>query len=164
VRAPLGVEDEADRLLLLLRRRERRLVVLPRDPGVVPVVRLGRGRHPEHERRRENERRSPCLHRRHESLPQIRSGASKHPCMCSIEPDISARGGRPSARSSAASGWSPRTRSAPPSRMPTPSAPETKRVACSAPSIQLYVTIPTSGRRRAPLRAMVIVSTWLPSM
>src|SRR2546426_11822492 len=127
VRAPLGVEDEADRLLLLLRRRKALLVLPPVDLLVVPVAAGARGRSREHGEAEQ--------HSGDGARAQHGAGASKRPCECSIQTLMSAPFGSPRLRSSSASGWSPRTSSAPPRWIPTPVAPETNGVRCSTPSM-----------------------------
>src|SRR5438094_2379360 len=127
VRAPLRIEDEADRLFLLLRRRQPVLVALPPDLLVVPVAAGARGRGREHG---EAEQRSGDGAR-----AQHGAGASKRPCECSIQTLMSAPFGSPRLPSSAASGWSPRTSSAPPRWIPTPVAPVTNGVRWSTPSM-----------------------------
>src|SRR5205814_249709 len=125
-------------LLLLLRRGEAILVGLPRDVLVVPVASGERRRRDSDEQRGEHDRlRAYSLH---DSPPldlHTGSGGSNVACMCSIHTVMSARRGRPSVRSSSATGWSPSVRRAPPSRMPTPSAPETNRVRLRTPSTRL---------------------------
>src|SRR5207249_2469117 len=114
VRAPVRIEDEADRLLLLLRRRQPVLVALPPDLLVVPVAAGARGRGREHGEAEQRSGDGACA--------QHGTGASKRPCECSIQTLMSAPFGSPRLPSSSASGWSPRT-SSPPGR--TKSASDT---------------------------------------
>src|SRR2546428_8374273 len=152
VRAPLRIEDEADRLFLLLRRRQPVLVALPPDLLVVPVAAGARGRSREHGEAEQRSGDGACA--------QHGTGASKRPCECSIQTLMSAPFGSPRLRSSSASGWSPRTSSAPPRWIPTPVAPETNGVQCSAPSMYVYVVMRASGSVRPPPRRTEKVSTW----
>jgi hypothetical protein len=57
VRAPVGVEDETDRLVLLLRGREAVFIALPLSRRIVPIAaRMRRDRHRQRQAGRHHER------------------------------------------------------------------------------------------------------------